>query len=353
MAISKTLKGVSVSITINGIEAKEYKATDEEEQDCPKHTKLIYIESISGTNYAIVSKVEPLYRLKSALEFQIQVDSTKLPVAPLFVPKRTFGTWVRTTDGMEQINRHGKESKRPFKFSEIKLVDTSDINRVRRDANSAKHVGEIKITVFRRQVLEQTNLQTGDYDNSTKLEIAEKAVKGQSLSHGTEFGEAVKSRVRALIFETKPARGAREPAAVFIFRYRSREALQAEHIIPRDQSPDILHGLSEEEIRRIARERLSESEDNKMNIKKELNAGGEVWAKRSTEDTSYIFDLTGDDVVDFEEVKAPKPPTETVDLCGDNEMESGAYGTTDAIQGSLFVDNERGVGNGSGYYFGF
>lgn len=90
-----------------------------------------------------------------------------------------------------------------------------------------------------------------------------------------------------------------------------------------------------------------------MNIKKELNAGGEVWAKRSTEDTSYIFDLTGDDVVDFEEVKAPKPPTETVDLCGDNEMESGAYGTTDAIQGSLFVDNERGVGNGSGYYFGF
>lgn len=39
-----------------------------------------------------------------------------------------------------------------------------------------------------------------------------------------------------------------------------KEALQAEHIIPRDQSPDILHGLSEEEIRRIARERLSESE---------------------------------------------------------------------------------------------
>lgn len=36
-----------------------------------------------------------------------------------------------------------------------------------------------------------------------------------------------------------------------------KEALQAEHTIPRDQSPDILHGLSEEEIRRIARERLS------------------------------------------------------------------------------------------------
>ena len=39
-----------------------------------------------------------------------------------------------------------------------------------------------------------------------------------------------------------------------------KEALQAEHIIPRSQSPDILHGFSEEDIRRIARERLSENQ---------------------------------------------------------------------------------------------
>jgi hypothetical protein len=39
-----------------------------------------------------------------------------------------------------------------------------------------------------------------------------------------------------------------------------KEALQAEHIIPRAQSEDILHGYSEEDIRRIARERLSETQ---------------------------------------------------------------------------------------------
>ena len=66
------------------------------------------------------------------------------------------------------------------------IVDISDKNRVRSDANTAKHVGEIRVTVFRKQVLEQTNVETGGQDNSTKLEIAEKAVKGQSLSHGTE-----------------------------------------------------------------------------------------------------------------------------------------------------------------------
>lgn len=125
MAICKALKGVSVSISINGIEAKEYKVTDEEQHDYPKQTKLIYIESISGTNYAIVSKVDPQYRLKSALEFQIQVDNVKLPVAPLFVPKKSSSSWIRTTDGMEQINRNGKESKRLFRFSEIKLGNST------------------------------------------------------------------------------------------------------------------------------------------------------------------------------------------------------------------------------------
>jgi hypothetical protein len=121
MAISESLKGVSVSISINGIESREYKAPEEEQHDYPRQTKLIYIESISGTNYAILSKVDPQYRLKSALEFQIQVDNTKLPVAPLFVPKKMSSSWMRTTDGMEQINRHGTESKRLFKFSDIKL----------------------------------------------------------------------------------------------------------------------------------------------------------------------------------------------------------------------------------------
>ncbi|KFZ08014.1 hypothetical protein V502_09601 [Pseudogymnoascus sp. VKM F-4520 (FW-2644)] len=327
MAICKALKVVSVSISINGIEAKEYKVTDEEQHDYPKQTKLIYIESISGTNYAIVSKVDPQYRLKSALEFQIQVDNMKLPVAPLFVPKKSSSSWTRTTDGMEQINRKGKESKRLFKFSEIKLVDVSDKNRVRSDANTAKHVGEIRVTVFRKQVLEQTNVETGGHDNSTKLEIAEKAVKGQSLSHGTDSQRTNDSVIK--------------------------EALQAEHIIPRAQSPDILHGFSEEDIRRIARERLSENQDNKAKIKKEINADGGLWAKRSTEDKSYTIDLTGDEIVEIEEAMAPKPPKETIDLCGTNETEPEASDTTDEVhRGGLFVADVNG-GNGDEYPFEF
>lgn len=66
------------------------------------------------------------------------------------------------------------------------IVDVSDKNRVRSDANAAKHVGEIRVTVFRKQILEQTSVETGGQGNNTNLEIAEKAVKGQTISHGTE-----------------------------------------------------------------------------------------------------------------------------------------------------------------------
>lgn len=42
-----------------------------------------------------------------------------------------------------------------------------------------------------------------------------------------------------------------------------------------------------------------------MKIKKEVNAGEKLWAKRSTEHKTFTFDITGDKVVDVEEIKPP------------------------------------------------
>lgn len=90
-----------------------------------------------------------------------------------------------------------------------------------------------------------------------------------------------------------------------------------------------------------------------MGIEKEIYADGGLWAKRSTEDKSFTIDLTGDEIMEIEETKAPKPPKETIDLCGTNETEPGASGTTDAIhRGSLFVADANG-GNGDEYPFEF
>ncbi|OBT84597.1 hypothetical protein VE02_06330 [Pseudogymnoascus sp. 03VT05] len=232
MAISKSLKGVSVSITINGTKCTEYEAEDDETQHrYPNKTVLRYIEAVSGTNYSILNEVSSAYKLKSSLAFVVQVDP-----------------WEK--------------------------------------------------------------------DGNTNLELSEKAIKGQALSHGTEFGEAIQCQERTKIFGTKPQRGSSDPAAVFIFRYRSREALQAEHIIQRAESPDILHGYSEEEVRRIARESLAgtKCQTKDVKIKKEAGANGVVEVDPdlfSNEHAALTLDITGDKLVP---IWKPGPPIERVDL---------------------------------------
>ncbi|KFY34975.1 hypothetical protein V494_06310 [Pseudogymnoascus sp. VKM F-4513 (FW-928)] len=313
MAICKDLKGVSVSITINGNKVTEYEAPmDETQHHHPKKTVLRYIEAISGANYSILNEISPSYKMKSSLAFQVQVDGWTLPADPLFIRSKYSGAWIRTIDGKEQVDYKGRRWKKPFKFSSLNIVDAHDKERIKRDTNVSKNIGEIKVTVLRRQVKEEIQERsTGGYGN-TSLEIAEKAVKGQTLSHGTELGEAVLCTEKKSTFNATNQRGSRDPAAVFIFRYRSREALEAEHIIPRSQSSDILRRFTAEELQAM-RELLAEEElSNSIKIKKEagVNDGGP--RKFTNDDETLTIDLTGDEEVEIWEPKAPK---ERVDLC--------------------------------------
>ncbi|OBT76397.1 hypothetical protein VF21_03625 [Pseudogymnoascus sp. 05NY08] len=298
MAKSKSLKGVSVFIITNGVKATEYESPlDETQHGYPSKTVLRYIEAISGTNYSILIEVSPGYKLKSSLKFVVQI-----------------GAWSRTIDGKEQDDSKGRKWMKPFKFSPLNIVDVHDKDRIKRDANSSKHVGEIRVTVTRRQAKEKVHDGDMRNDGNTNLDIAEKAVKGQALSHGTELGETVPCKERSTFFGTTAQRGSRDPAAVFIFRYRSREALEAEHIIPRAKTPDVLQGFSNEEIRRIARESLSGNQPGDAPIKKEAGADTGTWRKFTNDDEILTIDITGDEEV---EVREPKAPIERVDLGDD------------------------------------
>lgn len=67
------------------------------------------------------------------------------------------------------------------------IVDAHDKNRIQRDVDASKHIGEIRVTVFRKQAKEDIYDKATGTGGNTNLEISEKAVKGQSLSHGTEY----------------------------------------------------------------------------------------------------------------------------------------------------------------------
>lgn len=211
MAISPTLKGVKVFIKVDGVVAKEYEDVgDNTNYAYPEKTVVKYIESVSNANYAIVSQVDPTYKQKSSLAFYIQVDETVLPSSNLFSAKEKIDKpWVSTVDGLEQVDLLGRTSKKMFKFEELQfgiisfsalamvvkhmnanegLVEDDDKERIKNDARDAAHIGELQIAVFKVQILgcAGTQLVHIQGKRETKLlEIAEKAVKGRTLSHGT------------------------------------------------------------------------------------------------------------------------------------------------------------------------
>ncbi|GKT49993.1 uncharacterized protein ColSpa_10174 [Colletotrichum spaethianum] len=55
----------------------------------------------------------------------------------------------------------------------------------------------------------------------------------------------------------------RNPIAAYTFKYRSRDALHKELVIPRSPSPGPIDGMSEAEIRRLAVERLDDINNNR------------------------------------------------------------------------------------------
>jgi hypothetical protein len=122
MAISKTIKGVTVSIVAGGKICKEYEDPhDETEHEFPNRTVLRYIESFSDTNYSILNEVSLRYKLKSSLEFVVQVDGYTLPKPLLFVRSEKKGDWSRKLDGKPQVDRRGRQWEKPFKFSPLSI----------------------------------------------------------------------------------------------------------------------------------------------------------------------------------------------------------------------------------------
>jgi hypothetical protein len=122
MAISKSLKGVSVSIAINGTKCMEYEAENDETQHLyPNKTVLRYIEAVSGTNYSILNEVSSAYKLKSSLQFAVQVDAWSAQSNPIFVRGDDKGGWTFKLDGKEYIDYKGRQWTKPFKFSPLKI----------------------------------------------------------------------------------------------------------------------------------------------------------------------------------------------------------------------------------------
>ncbi|KAG8163976.1 hypothetical protein KVR01_005894 [Diaporthe batatas] len=274
MVIIKEL-GLEAEITVNGSTAAEY--PDPEPEDIPygQTTKAChrYVESVDNAEFAIRVGIIP--GNNPVREWTGRSRDHRLLFSVAFdgghaVRSKTI--WQYTTPtAMEGISDHAKGTLRKFRFAPVSTVDDVNKERITRDMHVARDLGLIRICIF-RGIWKQKSARKAGSGRSTKLgtdgiSLAEKALKGKAISHGTALSAPVRIAPRhSSRWEVDWRDSTASPLAVFYFKYRSKESLQQELIIERPRSPTMesdLVNLSPEEIRRLALERLSQMKDSR------------------------------------------------------------------------------------------
>ncbi|KAK2026899.1 hypothetical protein LX32DRAFT_723176 [Colletotrichum zoysiae] len=289
MAVIDGLPGVKVSIRLNG------SGDDCPEYDDPKppptpassgvatHSISKVIESKDDANFSVHFEVKDAHRWihgNRGLSVHIYVDGQT--VRKLVCGEHLLKGQVlqRHEEGVKEASTNPEKCiLKPFMFAKIKQVDEGGA-RVTEDLKVVKHLGNIEVIIFRANVHGKADWKPTNA--MSKTELAEKAMKGKNLSHGTGFSEGREIPKVSNVNCTYPDGNVR--LARFIFRYKSKMALQVEGIIPRDPSPKSLPkprprnaaDLSQEELQRLAQERL----DQLAMVKLESNVG----VKREADD---------------------------------------------------------------------
>ncbi|KAK1727219.1 hypothetical protein CaCOL14_000794 [Colletotrichum acutatum] len=301
MAVIDELKGVKVTVQVNGQEAIEYDDPDGLENDVNRkhatHRTFNYIESKDDTCFTVKYEVGNMHRWespKSAFSLYLYVDGKRMDSVVCeasrfnqFAPSYKWSTVVEGSRGSSRDPSYDRLSK--FKFSQVTTVDDATKERVEGDSQKAKSLGVIEVFVYPLTIT-GPSYSSGhehyrDNQNST-FNIAEKALKGRAVSHGTSFTDGGFVSKRKSVCAEYLNGG--NPIACFMFKYRSRDALQKELIIPRSPSPEAIDELSEADIRRLAAERLDEINNGRRSGTVKQERKGPIIKREFAE----IYDLT-------------------------------------------------------------
>ncbi|KAI8934332.1 hypothetical protein NX059_009068 [Plenodomus lindquistii] len=283
MAIAKELPTLEANIIVDKNALTEFEYDDEEQAP---NTITKYIESSSGAEFAMRCKLSPPWPDHS-LKLVFLVDGKVMRTGHMF-SKDFKGASCKNTASSKQYCENDIWYIQKFCFSELKIDDSGAAADTDLMVNSLKGVGEITIRVFRignlREVVVSSTPQSNTPQSRKPADVEfgnvpEKALKGQAISHRTGLGPPVALRAEV----SRPASftridydyldGRKSPAATFIFKYRSRAALQSLLVIPRSSSPVPLEErdvatLTTEESRKLI-QRMREREATAKSFKQE------------------------------------------------------------------------------------
>ncbi|KAI1364963.1 hypothetical protein F5Y08DRAFT_305483 [Xylaria arbuscula] len=291
MAISESVPGIAVTVQCDKQPLPEFEDPDAHDHNddaaaYPIETK--YVECIDNAHFQICLVVDSSYDWSyrnHVLVAVISVDGQWVRGQIIKQRPEDNGYYKHRVNGKEVCNSLGTWSVRRFIFSAVKTIDEAKKERVEGDRKIANGLGTIHVDFFRATIRAPSTGHVTDA-NSGGFELAEKALKGKAISHGTSYGarEAIPTPKFSKTDYLPEDNG---PIVTFKFFYRSRDALKRELIIPRSpsRSPTI-EDLTPAERDRLARERLNELREKRI---KSDNSGSLI--KR---EFNEVFDLTID-----------------------------------------------------------
>lgn len=290
--------GLAVSVRINdGINdtaVPEYNEPEPVIDDNfdPEYTTICnrYVESQDDKNFVVVCEVLEKHRwiyekLDNCLVVRLYIDGKRQAAKIASAKDFRLGRWTTRFEGFEQATDDGQAATLSrFRFSAVTMVDQSDARSLEKDRKRAKDIGLIQVVIAQHRRLGDSTSGRSRTENEVELSIAEKALKGRAISHGTTYSPAIPCP-RLRFVSTEPLR--RHALAVFNLKYRSRAALQTEMIIPRSPSPNhfIAGALDEDESPSPPNKGPTQMKAERMQAR---NQRGGV--KR---EHSEVFDLTG------------------------------------------------------------
>ncbi|KAK3986057.1 hypothetical protein QBC44DRAFT_333913 [Cladorrhinum sp. PSN332] len=311
MAILPHIPGLNVVVVVDGVDAQEYDPDEEEDHDQP--LSLInfdhvyndqqgaiphvvrYIEAKPGAPffYRIALGPDFVFRSCHHLGYRLQGDGKNWGGGHVFASDKKQNASIVVTVSKITIGNSKEGYKRmEFCFAPLSLVESDNFKPgdIKAQVEAAKEFGSLKLSFFRFDSGNRYSLEgsggVADILNQPK-EFSEKALKGRAVDCVSSFTSKPLAK-RGYGYERNYTHPRKLPFAVFEFRYRSKEGLMAEGIIPRpvqvddDESVEDrpiakpeqstleqVRGMSDEEVRRRLAELMDQSARGGPGIKRE------------------------------------------------------------------------------------
>ncbi|THY04794.1 hypothetical protein D6D02_07885 [Aureobasidium pullulans] len=284
MAILDSLPGVEITVVVDGEDLHEYQDTDMEDEE---NTVTKYVEAITDANFAIKIKGSQELEYKGdCLSLDVLVDGLRIQ-RPLIGREATRnGGYTRLVEGLKVNAGY----MRRLRFNTLETGTWTHTSQQRAKSNSfilvtehgfglpedlerVKTMGKIEVRLVHKIWDKPTERTYKDVANDIGI-ISEKAIKGQAMTHSLGYYQWLhleantltlcsldpvtpiasgicKTRVsscKTTVSSCKPVEGVQNPAATFVFFYRSKTSLKELMIIPRTPSPVPLEDRPEEEL---------------------------------------------------------------------------------------------------------